>query len=162
MKRSESGFTLIELILAMFIAGIFLFLLGSTVRHMVSSVDTEHQLMTVEQDAKKIHEYVSRVMRDASVASVQFGGTCGILRFSTLNFGGSPQMHHWYVSSSTESTELYEESDFDCANGNLFTTYYLQTSSQLSLSNGIFEWAMSLTDGIDTIPVRIVAAPRNL
>lgn len=166
MKRIESGFSLVELILAMFVATVFLFLLGSVARHMVSTIDSEQQLMTVEQDARKIHEYVSRVMRDASAASVQTTLLpCGILQFSTTNFGGGVMVHRWYTSQ-TAPNELYEESaadlvNLDCAAGNLITDYYDPTSV-LTMSNNVFEWMISLTDGVETIPVRIIVTPRNL
>lgn len=159
--RTMHGFSLVELVLAMFVAGVFLFLLGSMTRHMVSVVDTEREMMSVEQHAKTVHEYVARLVRDASASSMQIGGTCGILRFTTINFGGGTSFHHWYFLT-TATNELYEESDVNCADGQLLTNYLDSASMQLSFTNNIFEWTMSLTDGVDSIPVRIVTSPRNL
>src|SRR3990167_10762832 len=160
MKKTQ-GFSLVELILAMCVAGVFLFLLGSMTRHMVSVVDGEQEMMTVEQHAKKIHEYVARLMRDASASSIQLGGPCGILRFNTVNFGGGTTSHHWYFLT-TAINELYEESDTNCTDGSLITKYLDPASMQLSLTGNIFEWTMLLKDGVDSVPVRIVTSPRNL
>jgi prepilin-type N-terminal cleavage/methylation domain-containing protein len=162
MNKSCTGFTLVELVFAMFIAGVFLYLLGSMTRHMVASVDTEQQMMTVEQDVRQIHEYVGRLVRDASLASIQIGGGCGLMQFNTMTFGGTTNLsHHFYLAGATFN-ELYEEADFNCSDGNLLTDYYDSQGSQITFDGNYIEWSMSLTDGVDTIPVRIVATPRNL
>jgi hypothetical protein len=162
MFKTFTGFSLVELIFAIFIASVFLYLLGSMTRHMVSSVDTERQMISVEQNARTLHEYVGRLARDASIASIQVGVTCGLFRFNTVTFGGSSNLdHHFYVAGATLS-ELYEESDQDCSDGKLLSDYYNLPDSQIVFDGSIFEWNMSLTDGVDTIPVRIVARPRNL
>ena len=134
--------------------------IGTISRSMVHAVDSEGVLTELEQDASILHEHIARLVRDASTSSVLVGGTCGIVSFSTPTFGGESQVRHYY--SPTGTNELYEEADTNCADGELLSPFFDPTGSTVSFDNGLFEWSMVLVSEGNLIPVRIVAAPRNL
>ena len=159
MNKLNFGFSLVELILAMFIAGIFIFMLGTMSRQMVASMDAEQQFTVVEQQARVVHERISRMVRDASAASIVVNNGCNILTLTSVSFGGVAKTYSWYADNG----HLYEDNNTNCtSSGEIIANYFDTITSQITYVNKILDWSMVFLDGADAVPVRIVATPRNL